>query len=195
MHRLVFAALLGICLAQPAFAHTGIGAAEGIVHGLTHPLTGLDHMLAMVAVGLLAVVIGGRAIWLVPGPFLAMMIVAGALGMAGIAVPGVEWGIVLSVVVLGAVLALGIRLPLAAATALAAIFAVFHGYAHGAEMPGSVSAWTYGAGFVAATAALHAGGIGLGLIAAPGASWRSRLPQFAGAAIAIAGLMLLVDKL
>jgi urease accessory protein len=145
-----------------AFAHPG-HEGPGLVAGFLHPLGGVDHIIAMVAVGLLAARLGGRALWLVPASFVGTMAVAGLAGMAGLGLPYVETGIALSVVVLAAVAILGVAMPVAAAMGLVALFAVFHGYAHGAEMPETVSGLAYGAGFVAATALLHAIGIGLGL--------------------------------
>jgi urease accessory protein len=146
-----------------AFAHPG-HEGPGLVAGFLHPLGGVDHIIAMVAVGLLAARLGGRALWLVPASFVGTMAVAGLAGMAGLGLPYVETGIALSVVVLAAVAILGVAMPVAAAMGLVAFFAVFHGYAHGAEMPETVSGLAYGAGFVAATALLHGIGIGLGLM-------------------------------
>ena len=114
-----------------------------------HPLGGLDHVLAMVAVGLYAALLGGRALWLVPGTFVAVMALGGALGMAGYALPYTEIGIALSVIVLGLAVALRISLPTLAAMALAGLFAIFHGHAHGAEMPQDLSGYEYAAGFLA----------------------------------------------
>lgn len=117
-----------------AFAHTGVGDTHGVVHGFMHPVTGLDHILAMVTVGILAWQLGGRALWALPTAFVAAMMVGGALGVAGVDVPFVELGIALSVVVLGAAVALGVRAPLAFAIGLVGFFAIFHGHAHGTEM-------------------------------------------------------------
>jgi urease accessory protein len=164
MHRLALRiAALSLALTPTlAFAHPGHDGVS-LVHGFAHPLGGIDHIAAMVAVGLLAARIGGRALWLVPASFLAAMTLAGAAGMAGFGLPYVETGILLSVVVLGAIVALRVTMPVAAAMGLVAFFAVFHGYAHGAEMPDAASGMAYGAGFVVATALLHALGVGLGL--------------------------------
>ena len=179
---------LALVIATPALAHPG-HEAGGPVQGFLHPLGGLDHVLAMVAVGLVAARIGGRALLLVPASFLVMMAVGGAAGAAGWSLPHVETGIALSVVVLGAVLALGMVPPMAGAMALVGAFAVFHGFAHGAEMPGAASGLAYGFGFLAATALLHAAGLGLGLAVAH----RTTRPalRVAGAALAAAGLGLL----
>jgi urease accessory protein len=145
-----------------AFAHPGHDGAS-LATGFLHPLGGIDHIIAMVAVGLLAARLGGRAVWLVPASFVATMAVAGVAGMMGAGLPYVETGIAVSVVVLAAVALLGTAMPVAVAMGLVAFFAVFHGYAHGAEMPETMSGLAYGAGFVAATALLHGVGIALGL--------------------------------
>ena len=136
-----------VVFASPAFAHTGVGHAAGFISGLFHPLGGLDHVLAMVGVGLFAALLGGRALWVVPLSFVTMMAVGGAWGMAGANLPLIEFGIGFSVVALGAMMALQWRFPLAIAAVLVGLFAVFHGYAHGAEMPASASGFRYGAGF------------------------------------------------
>jgi urease accessory protein len=145
-----------------ASAHPGHDGTD-LVHGFLHPLGGVDHIIAMVAVGLLAARLGGRALWLVPSSFVLAMAAAGIAGMAGIVLPYAEAGIAISVVVLGVVAVFGLAMPVAAAMGLVAFFAVFHGYAHGIEMPETASGLAYGAGFVAATALLHAAGIGIGL--------------------------------
>jgi urease accessory protein len=145
-----------------AFAHPGHDGAS-LATGFLHPLGGIDHIIAMVAVGLLAARLGGRAVWLVPASFVATMAVAGLAGMIGAGLPYVETGIAVSVVVLAAVALLGTAMPVAVAMGLVAFFAVFHGYAHGAEMPETMSGLAYGAGFVAATVLLHGVGIALGL--------------------------------
>jgi len=144
-----------------AFAHPGHGSFTGFTQGFMHPLTGLDHILAMVMVGMLAGRIGGRALWLVPASFVSIMALGGLVGATGIGLPMIELGIGLSVVVLGGAVALGFGLAVPAAMALVGLFAVFHGYAHGAEIPETVAGLDYGAGFVAATALLHATGLGL----------------------------------
>ena len=157
--------LAAACILMPsaAVAHTGAGATDGIVHGLMHPVTGLDHVLAMVAVGVLAAFIGGRALWLVPTSFVAAAALGGVLGVRGVTLPFVEFGISTSVILLGLAIALQARLPLGWTAGLVALFGLYHGYAHGAEMPADASGLAYGLGFLAATAALHVAGIGLGL--------------------------------
>jgi len=148
-----------------ASAHPGHGPAAGFGPGLAHPLTGLDHICAMVAVGLWAAQCGGRALWVMPLSFVSVMIAGGALGMTGTVVPFIEAGIVASILILGFLLVFAVRLPLLAAMLALGIFAFFHGFAHGMEMPQNTSGFAYGFGFVVATASLHACGISLGLLA------------------------------
>ena len=193
MKRVLALSLVGTAVASPAFAHTGIGDTTGFLHGFLHPIGGIDHVLAMVAVGLFAALLGGRALWLVPLSFVTMMAIGGTLGMAAINLPFVEIGIGLSVVALGAVVALRLNMPIAAAMGFVGFFAIFHGYAHGAEMPDTVSGFSYGAGFVLATALLHACGIGLGLRLGTPADVRvRRIAQVAGTAMAFAGIGILL---
>ena len=190
--RIVLVAAALVATAMPAFAHTGVGAHGGLAAGFTHPLLGLDHLLAMIAVGLFAAARGGKALWLVPLAFVAMMASGGTLAMAGIQVPMVELGIALSVVVLGAAVALRLSLPVAGAMALVGAFALLHGHAHGAEIPAGASALTYAAGFVAATAMLHGIGIAIGMAAGYGSrrtgQWAVRS---AGSVMALAGVGML----
>ena len=156
---------LAFCLLPSiALAHTGHGDATGFVHGFMHPLSGLDHLLAMILVGMFAYQLGGRALWLVPLSFVGVMALGGLLGVNGLPLPFVETGIALSVVVLGAVVAFGIKAPVAVAMGVTGLFAVFHGYAHGAEMPLDASGAAYGLGYMLVTALLHAAGIGAGLL-------------------------------
>lgn len=179
-----------------ALAHTGAGDTHGVVHGFMHPVTGLDHVLAMVAVGILAALLGGRAIWLVPASFVALAAVGGLLGVQGVLVPFVEFGISASVVLLGLAIALQARLPLGWTVGLVGLFGLYHGYAHGAEMPADASGFAYGAGFLAATAMLHIAGIGLGLgIAHMARRSATRFAQAGGTAIALAGIVLLARGL
>jgi urease accessory protein len=169
-----------------AHAHTGIGDPNGFAHGFQHPLFGLDHLLAMIAVGLWAAQIGGRALWAVPLTFVAVMAMGGALGISGVPVPFVEQGIATSILLLGLLIALAVRLPLGFSIPLVALFAICHGHAHGAEMPVNASGFAYAAGFAIATAFLHATGIGLGVLiqrTTPVAVLRAT-----GAAIAVAGV-------
>jgi len=179
-------------LTSSALAHTGVGEASGFAHGFSHPLGGIDHVLAMVAVGLYAAMLGGRALWLVPAAFVSVMALGGGLGIAGYALPHAEIGIALSVIMLGLALAFRISIPALTATALVGTFAIFHGHAHGSEMPQDLSGYEYAAGFLLATALLHCAGIGPGLASAKFAErggWR--VAQAAGAAIAVTGVALL----
>ncbi|MCB9957938.1 MAG: HupE/UreJ family protein [Rhodospirillaceae bacterium] len=191
MTRLSLMLAAGLALvAVPAWAHTGAGATSGLLAGLGHPISGLDHVLAMVAVGILAAQQGGRSLWLIPLAFLAMLAVGGTLGVYGVPLPLVETGIVGSVIVLGLVVALGRHLSLAVSMALAGAFAVFHGHAHGTEMP-VVGGLDYAAGFMLATAALHAAGAGLGIgVRKAAATVAPYAVRALGGAIAVGGLVL-----
>jgi len=188
MRRLFPVLLLLIASCVTATAHTGHGPTHGFFHGLEHPLGGLDHLLAMLAVGLWAAQTGGRALWLVPLTFLSVMVLGGVLGMAGITVPFVEGGILVSVFGLGVLIAAAVRLPLAASMAIVGFFALFHGHAHGAEMPAATSGLAYAAGFVLSTAFLHAAGAGLGILL--GVLSAPVLARVAGGVVAVAGLWL-----
>jgi urease accessory protein len=162
------------------------------MHGFSHPLSGVDHILAMVAVGLFAAQLGGRAVWLVPMTFVSVMALAGVAGMASVKLPFVEIGIGMSVVVLSLAVAFQLNVPTLVAMALVGFFAIFHGHAHGAEMPESASGFEYGVGFVCATALLPTIGVGLGLaIGQAGKIYGRRIVQIGGGAMAIAGLAIL----
>lgn len=166
MKRFAYASAAVAALAMlpgAALAHTSGAHDAGFVHGFLHPVGGWDHLLAMVAVGLWAAQRGGSALWALPAAFVTAMIGGGLLGMAGAGLPQVELGIVLSVVVLGGLVALQSRLPVLASAGAVALFAVFHGYAHGAEMPEAADALMYGLGFALSTALLHGAGIGAAL--------------------------------
>jgi urease accessory protein len=189
MRRAVLAASL-ILMPSLALAHPGIpGHTHDLASGFMHPIGGLDHVLAMVAVGLFAAQLGGRALWLVPASFVAAMAAAGIVGMSGIGLPLTETGIALSVIVLGGAIALRLAMPVAAAMALVGFFAIFHGYAHGNELPPGENALLYSLGFVMATGCLHAVGIGIGLINR--GYWGQRGLRAGGAAIAATGLFFL----
>jgi urease accessory protein len=183
---LALAALLPVT----AHAHHVPGENHSILAGFSHPILGFDHLCAMLAVGLLAAQLGGRARWMLPSAFVAAMALGAALGAAGIALPFVEGGIWASLLVFGGVLAMAARLAPAQAAALVAVFAAFHGHAHGAEIPAQFSGLTFGLGVLAATALLHA----LGLLAGLGAQ-RLRQPailRWAGAATLLAAFVLAV---
>lgn len=190
-HGLLVLALLA--MSGSVQAHTFGLPHQDFMAGLGHPVSGLDHVLAMVAVGLWATQLGGRALWLVPLTFVLTMAVGGALGFLGVQLPLIELGIAGSVLILGTLVALASRLPLAVSMALVGVFAIFHGYAHGAEMAPEASAFGYSLGFMLATALLHGTGIGIGLAA------RQDIPaqflRLAGAAIAVSGALLLIDPI
>ncbi|HTM77390.1 MAG TPA: HupE/UreJ family protein [Devosia sp.] len=171
-----------------AFAHPDIGHAAGLLHGFEHPLGGIDHVLAMVAVGIFAVVLGGRALWLVPLSFVGMMVVGFLLGAEGVNLPFVELGIALSSVVIGAAAALGRPMPVIGAMTLVGAFALFHGHAHGAEMPANGNGVLYAMGFLVATALLHGAGIGAALGTSRLVGSHGRLAaRVAGGAFALGG--------
>ena len=171
-----------------ALAHTGLEHAVSFTAGFQHPWTGLDHLLAMVAVGLWAGLNGGRALWVWPAAFVGIMIAGSALGMTGVALPMVEPGILASVIVLGLLVLSGLRVPVVAGAVLIAAFAVLHGHAHGAELPAESAAISYIAGFALATAALHA--IGLGIARLARNDWGRSLVRASGAVVALVGVVL-----
>jgi urease accessory protein len=185
---------MGGAFTSPAWAHIGVGlfGQSDFAAGFLHPLMGLDHELAMLGVGIWAVQLGKRAIWLVPLSFVAVMIVGAVFGIMGAPLPMVEVGIGGSVLVIGALIALGTRMPVALAMAMVGAFAFFHGHAHGTELPGFAHPVAYGAGFVLATSLLHAAGIAIAWLVRRHAA---RLPfRVAGAAMAAVGLGLLMES-
>jgi urease accessory protein len=190
------AALALALLPTAALAHPAIGDAHGFVHGFAHPLSGLDHVLAMVTVGIFAWQLGGRALWLVPGTFVVVMALAGLVGMAGIGIVGVEIGIAASVIVLGAIVALGVKPPVAIAMGIVALFAIFHGHSHGTEMPLDVAGVAYAAGFMLATALLHVAGIALGMtIGRIGDAYGRLGYRVSGGLVALAGFAILAHAI
>jgi urease accessory protein len=176
-------------LVAPAFAHVQSGQAAGFVTGFLHPVSGLDHVLAMVAVGLWGAQLGAPAIWLLPITFPIVMALGGFLGLLGVPLPGVEVGIAASAILLGAAVMTERRPPLYAAAALVGFFAVFHGYAHGTELPAGQSALLYSLGFVMATGCLHAIGIAIGAVH----RWPTGriVLRIAGGGVGLAGLFFL----
>lgn len=185
--RSIFKCLLLPLILVPelAHAHAAIGEAAGWAHGMFHPFSGLDHVCAMIAVGLWAKQMGGRATWLAPTSFVCVMALGGWLGQAAIPVTFIEGGILASMLILGVLIAGAIRLPLIAGMALSGLFALFHGYAHGAEMPLNTSGLSYALGFLLSTAALHLAGIGMATIFAR--TGRAHWQRLAGASIALCG--------
>ena len=152
MKRIALIATLVLVSATPAFAHAG----HGIASGFLHPILGWDHLIAMLAVGAWGAALGARAIWTVPAAFVSAMIVGGAFGMAGVEVPFVETIILASVLVLGILAGSRVKLPVWSGMAIVGLFALAHGYAHGAEIPEGANPWVFGTGFVAATSLIHA---------------------------------------
>jgi urease accessory protein len=182
-------ALTVLLAAAPALAHVQEGQAAGFFTGLKHPVSGLDHVLAMVAVGLWGAQLGAPAILLLPVTFPVVMAFGGFLGLLGVPLPGVEIGIAASALLLGSMVAKEAHPPLWLAAALVAFFAVFHGHAHGTELPAGQSGLMYSVGFVIATGCLHATGIAIGLIHRWG--WGRMALRVAGAGVAVAGVFFL----
>jgi urease accessory protein len=182
------AALLALAPAT-ALAHREAGQAAGFLAGLAHPISGLDHVLAMIAVGLWGAVLGPPAIWVLPVAFPVVMAFGGLMGLLGIPVPGVEIGIAISAIVLGAMVLVELRPSLWLAAAVVAFFAIFHGHAHGRELPEGTSALLYSLGFVMATGLLHAVGILLGVVHRWSAGRQA--VRAAGGGVALAGLFFL----
>jgi urease accessory protein len=187
--RILIAATALMTSAAPAFAHLNPQEHGSFAAGFSHPLFGLDHILVMVAVGLWAAQIGGRALWVVPTAFVAMMAAGFALATAGIDLPFVEPAILASVVALGLLVAMAVRLDASVSAAVVGLFALFHGHAHGGEL-GSAGALPFAIGFLIATAALHAAGIGLG-VALGRLSGGRTLSRVLGGITALAGTALI----
>jgi urease accessory protein len=153
-----------LCAAVGAQAHTGETSANGFIAGALHPLTGFDHLLAMIAVGIWGATLGRPLVWALPVAFPMLMVIGGILGITGVPLPYIETGIAVSVMVLGLAIAAAWRAPVPVAIGIVAAFGVFHGYAHGAELPTAASPAAYVAGFVLCTGALHLAGIALGTL-------------------------------
>jgi urease accessory protein len=168
-----------------AWAHTERGRAEGLLAGLHHPVSGLDHVLAMVSVGLWGAQLGAPAVWLLPVTFPMVMAFGGMLGLMGVPLPGIEAAVALSGVALGTAVLAEWRPPLWAAAVLVGFFAVFHGHAHGSELPPGASGLLYSIGFVVATGTLHVVGIGIGTIHRW--AWGRAALRVAGGGVALAG--------
>ena len=188
MARYMIGALVA-ALAPPASAHIQPGEAGGFLTGFLHPISGLDHVLAMVAVGLWGAQLGAPAIWLLPVTFPIVMAFGGFLGLVGIPLPGVEIGIAASALLLGVAVMTERKPPLYAAAALVAFFAIFHGHAHGTELPPGQSGLLYSLGFVVATGCLHAIGIAIGSTH----RWRAGQValRLAGGCVGLAGVLFL----
>jgi urease accessory protein len=190
---LILAALLLLPPLAPALAHTGTGTIGGLQSGFLHPITGIDHLVAMVAVGLWGAQLGNPAIWVLPITFPLVMAFGGLLGIIGVELPLTEIAIAASGIGLGLAVALRARPPLWIAAALVGLFAIFHGYAHGLELPEAADPVAYGAGFVVATGLLHLCGILLGVLIL----WPvgSRLVRLGGAAIGGVGTYFMLGAL
>ncbi len=173
-----------------AFAHSGTGYGGGFVAGFAHPILGWDHVAAMVAVGLWGAFLGKPAIWVLPVVFPLVMALGAVAGILGIPLPGVETGIALSAVVLGLMIVFAVKPPVWVASLIVGVFAVFHGYAHGVELPATVNAFAYATGFVISTGVLHLIGIGFGLLV----KWpQGRIAvRGAGGVISLAGVAFLL---
>ena len=184
VRAMALAVFVFLC-AQTAFAHPQKGEAVGFLTGFRHPISGLDHVLAMVAVGLWGAQLGSPAIWVLPVAFPMVMAFGGMLGLMGVPLPGIEYGIALSAILLGAAVMFEVRPPLGVAAALVGFFAIFHGHAHGTELPPGQSALLYSMGFVIATGCLHAVGIGIGTVHRW--AWGQKLLRVAGGLVAMGG--------
>ncbi len=178
-----------VLLPAHALAHVERGQAEGFLTGLAHPWSGLDHVVAMLAVGLWGAQLGNPAVWVLPVTFPLVMSLGAMMGLLGIPLPGIEVGIAASALLLGAMVAGEVRPRMAVAAALVGFFAIFHGHAHGAELPAGASGLTYSIGFVMATGTLHAVGIGIGVIHRW--MWGRGALRAAGGLVAVAGLVFL----
>ena len=185
-------ALALVCACGDAAAHTDDVTAGGFASGVLHPLLGLDHLVAMVAVGLWGAFLGSPAIWLLPIVFPLVMALGGALGIAGLPLPGVEIGIASSGVLLGLAVAFGWRAPLAVAAMLVGAFALFHGHAHGTELPAAANPFAYAAGFVLSTGTLHLTGVGIGELRRM--RYGERAVRALGAVVALVGAAFLVNS-
>jgi urease accessory protein len=184
-----FASLSFVVASAPAMLAHPLQSASGFTNGLEHPVSGLDHVLAMIAVGLWGAQLGAPAVWLLPITFPMVMAVGGMLGLMGVSIPGVEVGIALSALALGGVVLTETRLRPWMAAALVGVFAICHGHAHGVELPPGASGLLYSIGFVVATGTLHAVGIAIGLVHR---WWSGRLAiRLAGGVVALAGMVFL----
>lgn len=187
----IIALSLWVLSSHPALAHAEVGVAGGFVSGFSHPIMGLDHLVAMVAVGLWGAQLGSPAIWVLPIAFPAVMAIGGLLGVFGVTLPAVEVLIAGSAIVLGIMVAFAARPPLFVAAAIVAAFAIFHGHAHGTELPEAANPLAYGVGFVLATGLLHLCGIIIGLAV----KWPigARAVQLCGTLIAVLGCYFLAE--
>ena len=193
MRNLAWVVALLLIGSSNAFAHSGEGITGGFISGALHPIAGLDHVTAMVAVGILGAFLGRPAIWVLPIVFPLVMAVGGIMGLMGIPVPAIETGIAVSSIVLGTMIALALKPPLWIAAIIVAAFAIFHGHAHGTELPNAANALSYSVGFVIATGLLHLAGIAIGELV----RWSTGkiIARIIGGLIALAGVGFLTGTL
>lgn len=182
-----------VLVTTPAFAHPGHSDGSGFAAGFLHPLSGLDHLLAMIAIGILAGSYGGWALVSIPAAFLALMAAGGAIGMSGIAIPGVDWAIALSVLVFGGLITSWTKFSSSVVAALAGTFAIFHGAAHGTELPATMDPLAFGTGFMVATTFLIAVGVSLCHMSVRLAAHDNKLRKLGGGATALSGALLLAN--
>lgn len=192
MRKAIQFCLPGLAMLSPVVAHAhSLHEGTSFLGGFLHPLMGPDHLLAMLGVGIISVLIGGRAIFWVPGAFVAAMLFGGTLGVLGVALPYVELGIAMSVLLLGLGIAAPRQLPMLVSMAVVGLFGTLHGNAHGVEMPHAAAPAFYSLGFILSTAIIHLVGVGIGFI--PMLHWKNRLPmRVAGVMITMTGIHFLV---
>lgn len=187
--RYIRALILVLCWTQAAEAHVQHGEAMGFITGFAHPISGLDHVVAMIAVGLWGAQLGAPAVWLLPVAFPMVMAFGGMLALIGVPLPGAETGIAISAILLGGAVMSEARPPLVVAASVAAFFAIFHGHAHGAELPPGANGFLYSLGFVMATGCLHAVGIAIGVVHRW--MWGRSALRLAGAVVGTVGVFFL----
>ena len=194
LNKKLLLAILALFWLNPSFAHTDAASLQGgFISGFMHPIMGLDHVVAMVAVGLWGAFLGKPAIWILPVVFPLVMALGGALGVAGVEIPYIETGIALSGIVIGLAVAFAIRPPIWIAAIIVGAFAIFHGHAHGTELPNSANPLIFSIGFVTGTGLLHLAGILIGELTRW--SWGKILVRASGAVIALIGLGFLLGYL
>lgn len=190
----VFILFLAFLWLSPLYAHTDVASLQGgFINGFMHPILGLDHVVAMVAVGLWGAFLGKPAIWVLPVVFPLVMALGGALGVAGVEIPYIETGIALSGVIIGLAVLFMVRPPIWIAAIIVSAFAIFHGHAHGTELPNSANPLIYSIGFVAGTGLLHLAGIAIGELTRW--TWGKMVVRASGAIIALIGLGFLLNYL
>lgn len=187
----LFAWIVIALMAAPATAHAHWIGGSGLMSGLTHPFLGTDHLLAIIAVGIVSTLWKGKIIWKIPGTFVALMVVGGLMGMDGVRLPFAETGIALSILLLGTMLAIQKQIPLEIMLMSVALFGMMHGYAHGSELPGAASPLRFGMGFVMATSVLHLAGALIGRMARE-RQWTIAMMRAAGTGMAVMGGLFLM---